>query len=174
MLLIFSTIDPYNQSHHYSWWFNTIETACDALSTVSLKKNQIVKAEILDNEQRTQLPPQAFDGVTISFALQQLEKQWQQILRKPLKIISEADQWLIDLTKQRIKAGQATLEQSCQMILQLETGRKRAKNLVCEKNRKAKFVTDYESMLSTYQAYVVKIKAQQKVALDRLTQLESA
>ncbi|WP_381508399.1 hypothetical protein [Spirosoma flavum] len=86
MFLSFTTIDNLACSRDFSWWFSSIETAMDVLSSISLKGNQLTRAELIDNDQRTQLPVKVFDGSNFSVQIQQLESEWQQALISALPI----------------------------------------------------------------------------------------
>ncbi|MFD2937344.1 hypothetical protein [Spirosoma flavum] len=80
MFISFSTIDNKGQLRNFCWWFSGMEFALDMLSSVLYKGNQLVKAELIDNDQCTQLPVDAFDGSNFRRQIQQLESEWQELL----------------------------------------------------------------------------------------------
>ncbi|GAB2542345.1 hypothetical protein [Spirosoma aerophilum] len=80
MNIKFTTIDDKNRLRNFSWWFPNIETAFDVLSTLCTKGQWLIKAELIDELERTALPIAAFDGVAISPVLNELEKEWQLLL----------------------------------------------------------------------------------------------
>lgn len=84
MLLYFTSIDKQANFRECSWWFNTLEAAFDALNAVSAKGNHIIRAELIDEEKRTALPVDAFDGDSVSMSIKSLENEWQQILNHPV------------------------------------------------------------------------------------------
>jgi hypothetical protein len=84
MLLSFLSIDKQANFRECSWWFNTIEAAFDALNAVCAKGNYIIRAELTENDKRTILPADAFDGGSVSASIMELESEWQQILSQPI------------------------------------------------------------------------------------------
>ncbi|AUD02009.1 hypothetical protein [Spirosoma pollinicola] len=84
MLLSFTSIDQHANFRECSWWLTTPEAAFDALSAVAAKGNQILSALLIDEDQRTILPVDAFDGDIFSAPLKELEQEWQQILSVPV------------------------------------------------------------------------------------------
>lgn len=84
MVLLFTVIDREDRLKSFSWWFGSFEYALDVLSAVHQKGNRILKAEVVENHNRTQLPIDAFDGIMISNTMQALESQWQALLCAPV------------------------------------------------------------------------------------------
>lgn len=80
MNILFTTIDNKNRLRNFSWWFPSIETAFDVLSTLCTKGQWLIKAELIDGLNRIVLPVEAFDGIALSPALNHLEREWQQLL----------------------------------------------------------------------------------------------
>lgn len=86
MLLLFSTHDNDARQRDFSWWFATMETAFDALSSiVASKGTQLIKVEIIDDDHRLSLPVDAFDGSFLSPFINSLEYEWQQVLNEPVR-----------------------------------------------------------------------------------------
>ncbi|SOD82260.1 hypothetical protein [Spirosoma fluviale] len=85
MLLLFTTQDQNASQRNFSWWFATIETALDALSSVASRGNQLIKAEIIDEDHRISLPVDAFDGSFFSPVINELESEWQFLLSEPVR-----------------------------------------------------------------------------------------
>jgi hypothetical protein len=84
MLLFLTTIDRESQFRDFRCWLTSLENVFDFLSYISSTGETIIQAEIVDNDQRIQLPPQAFDGAPFSASILQLESEWQQILSEPV------------------------------------------------------------------------------------------
>lgn len=85
MLLLFTTEDKNATQRNFSWWFTTMETAFDALSTIALRGNQLIKAELIDGDHRIMLPVAAFDGSFLSPVINELEMEWQLLLSEPVR-----------------------------------------------------------------------------------------
>lgn len=86
MLFVFSTINKDIKIRNFSWWFNNLEFALDALNSLVAKGNQIISIELIEDEQRTKLPAGAFDGESISFTIKSLENEWLNLLKEPIDI----------------------------------------------------------------------------------------
>ena len=82
MIIRVKTIDINNQDRYFSWWFSKLEFAFDVLNAIVSTGAILVTVELLDNDRRTQLPINAFDGGDLLFssAVQQLEREWQQLV----------------------------------------------------------------------------------------------
>ncbi|GAB3013050.1 hypothetical protein [Spirosoma pulveris] len=86
MLFTFSTINADTQIRNYSWWFNNLEFAFDAVSLLTLKGCQIITIELHDDEQRIQLAAEAFDGNLISDHIKALENEWIELLNESINM----------------------------------------------------------------------------------------
>lgn len=86
MLIILQTIDVDNQARSFACWFSRLELAFDVLNGIQSTGARLIAAEVIDNDQRTQLPIHAFEGndTLYSTNIQQLEREWQQILSVPI------------------------------------------------------------------------------------------
>lgn len=86
MIILVHTIDANRQNRYFSWWFARLELAFDVLNAIVSTGASLTKVELIDKEQRTQLPVHAFDGEDIPFSteIQQLEREWQQLLNVPI------------------------------------------------------------------------------------------
>lgn len=82
MIILVHTIDVNRQGRYFSWWFARLELAFDVLNAIASTGASLTKVELIDKEQRTQLPVHAFDGKDTPFSteIQQLEREWQQLL----------------------------------------------------------------------------------------------
>ncbi|SOD81844.1 hypothetical protein SAMN06269250_1933 [Spirosoma fluviale] len=86
MLFTFSTINKHTQIRNFSWWFNNLEFAFDAVSLLTLKGCQIITIELHDDGQSIQLPADAFDGHTISSHIKSLENEWIELLNESINM----------------------------------------------------------------------------------------
>lgn len=84
MIILIQTIDVNNQKRYFSWWFSKLELAFDVMNAIQLTGARLLTAELIDDDQRTQLPVDAFDGddIPYSMRIQQLEREWQQVLNQ--------------------------------------------------------------------------------------------
>ncbi|AKD55240.1 hypothetical protein [Spirosoma radiotolerans] len=82
MLILLEIIDVNNQKRCFSWWFARLELAFDVMNAIQSTGARLISAELIDDDQRIQLPIQAFDGDDIPYStkIQQLEREWQQLL----------------------------------------------------------------------------------------------
>ncbi|MFD2934024.1 hypothetical protein [Spirosoma flavum] len=173
MFLIFTTIDSENQLRDFSWWFSSLEIALEVLSSVALRGKQIIKAEILDNDQRINLSPEAFDGSTMSSSIQQLESEWQQILSEPVNLRSVHNEWLVALVRKRIRDNEAHIAQLELAIKTTEQNCRRIRNSICDKRCPSKQLKELEVLLNQYKQYLFNAQTRQKKILDQLIQMQT-
>ncbi|MFD2935223.1 hypothetical protein [Spirosoma flavum] len=84
MILSLTTITSEAEYRNFSCQFSDLETAFDLLNAIVSEGDQLIEAELLDRDERTLLPIEAFDGESCIMPIKQLEKQWEQILSKPV------------------------------------------------------------------------------------------
>ena len=63
-----------------------MEVAFDVMNAIRSTGARLITAELIDNDQRTQLPIVAFDGddTLFSIEIQQLECEWKQLLSQSI------------------------------------------------------------------------------------------
>ena len=134
MMLLLTTIDKEVQVRDFSCILDTLETAFDFLGLIAANGEQILKAEVIDNDERIQLPAEAFTrgGSCFSTPIQQLEHEWRQILAEPLDLPDT--NWLINLTQQRMQLNEDRMNHYRHMITHLTIGLEHARTIPCSES----------------------------------------
>lgn len=103
MILSFTAFDKHGEFRKFFCQLTELEVALDVLSTVAAHGDTIIKAHIIDEGIKTELPPQAFDGEPFSKSIGQLEMQWQTALSEPVCSALFTNNWQVEITRQRLK-----------------------------------------------------------------------
>ena len=172
MTLSFTAIDDGADLQDFSCDLDNLEDALDILSVVALDGHTIVKAYILDEGNRIELPAAVFDGKPISRSVKKLEKQWQTILKKPVRSSVLTDKWLLDITRRRIKLFDDQIAILERTISRFETLRQRAGEKRYGPQR-MRLIHYYDSTLATYRGYAYRSETGRQAMLKKLQQLES-
>lgn len=171
MTLSFTAIDRHNQFRDFSCQLASLEVALDVLSKITMQGSKILTAYIVDEGKRIQLSSEAFDGVSFSEPIYQLEKQWQEILGEPIRSAETVNDWHIQLTRQRIKILEEKIVQFGLIIARFEEFRQRAE-MIYDETRRNKLVRYYDAELIIYRQYVDRAKTGQHIAKKKLRQLQ--
>lgn len=170
MILFLTCIDKETQFRDFFCTINNMETGFDVLSSLSSSGEQIIKAEIIDQGERIQLPPEAFDGDLFSAPIQKLQSEWTAILSPPAV---KANQEILDLFQKQIQNHEANIAQCKHMIGFLEISLENVKLINCSESKRRLLITRYESSLTKYHRYLDKLTVSRQYVLDRFSQLEA-
>jgi hypothetical protein len=87
VLLLLDVIDGEKQFQEISCILKSEEDAFDVISYLSTQAHQILAAYLIDREtpdSPIKLPIDVFDGNSFSRPIKKLQKEWRQILKKPV------------------------------------------------------------------------------------------
>ncbi|UFH54183.1 hypothetical protein [Spirosoma sp. KNUC1025] len=172
MILSFSAIDRHAQFRDFCCNLTGLETILDFLSTITSHGDTILNAYILDEGNRMELPPEAFDGQLFSQPLQQLEEQWQAALRKPVSDKLSANQWHIELIRQQIRLYGDRIETLTLQVDRLEMLRRRVEDMYYDQQRN-QLMEQYTNTLTMYQSHIDRAQDGRQRAIKKLKKLES-
>jgi hypothetical protein len=174
MQLIFTSINSNNQRREFSWWLANLEIICDVLNSIVSKGNQLISAEIVDGDQRTQLSVEAFDGSDCSGAIRQLRQEWQQILSAPVSSRSVHNQRLIGLTQRQVKNHEGRIAQIELAIKALEQQRQQVQNHIFREPSRSVLMSRNEEAIQQFQLHLTIAQARQQTILNKLDQLQKS
>ncbi len=83
VILLLTAIDQQAEVRHFSCQLSDMNTGFDLLTTIALMGHTLIEARLLEEGKWTQLPPRAFDQDPVSPIINELEKEWHQLLTKP-------------------------------------------------------------------------------------------
>ena len=175
MMLSIKTIDTNNEYRDFYWWFDRIETTFDVLNTISSRGDQILKAEIIDNDQRTVLPAEAFDGIggRCSDAIQQLEHEWKEILSQPISQRSVNNYRLINLTRSQIRNQNNRIAQLERAIETIEQRLQQVEYIYAIKPGCMNLLSRNQMSLQQYQQQLDLAQSRQKLLHSQLLKLQA-
>lgn len=82
MLIYCTTVDIRGDYTVFSFDSSSIDECLDAVSKQVYHGLRLVHVELIEGHQSTYLPTDAFDGHSMKIPLEQLRRQWEQILGK--------------------------------------------------------------------------------------------
>lgn len=173
MILFLTCIDKETAFRDFFCTINNLEMGFDVLSSLSSSGEQIIKAEIIDKDERLQLPPEAFDGALFSAPIQELQSEWNAILSQPATPAARADREIIDLFQRQIRNHDINIAQCRHMIHFMETSLNHIDQITSDESKRRLLIARYESSLNRYRNYLGKITSSQQYALARFSQLET-
>lgn len=171
MILFFTALSKEATIKTFSCHQNKLEAAFDLLSQIVAQGDSIISAQIIDEDNITELPPQAFDGEPFTEPINKLEKHWRQILNQPI-LLSPQNHALIDLTHRRISNQNSRIADIDLTINRLDELLKRAEQGHFKDAITLATAIHLKVMISNYQEYASKIRLKQRVAINRLNQLQ--
>ena len=92
MTLSFTTISPEAKFRDFFYYVREIEDGFDALSLIATGEDTLLKVELIDNNIRTSLPVEVFDGERFLEPIQRLKEEWEQVLSQPANVKSIQNQ----------------------------------------------------------------------------------
>jgi hypothetical protein len=174
MHLIFTAIDTQGQFRNFSWWFTNIETIYDVLNSVVSRGSQLLKIEIVDNDQCTELPVEAFDGTFSSEVIYHLEQEWQQMLNKSVCIQPVQKQDMLGLTRQQKEHCENCIAEIELAIRTIEEQNRHVQETVFVEPSRSDLIKRNEMALQQYQHQLAVAQLKQQMITDRLSQLPNS
>lgn len=171
MILFFTTLAKEAIIKTFSCHQDNLESAFDLLSQIVAQGDLIISAQIIDENSITELPPEAFDGESFTEAISKLEKQWQQLLNKPI-LLSPQKYALIDLTRRRINNQNSRIADIDLTINRLDGLLKRAELGHFNDPITLATAIHLKVLISNYQDFANRLRLKQRVTINRLQQLE--
>ena len=87
-MLMLTAIDLQGKVRTFSYEVSHVEQSFDILSDIAARGHFLVRAQLIEDSRWTYLPVEAFDGKPVSPVTYALEKEWEQVLDKPLDVRS--------------------------------------------------------------------------------------
>ncbi|WP_461139981.1 hypothetical protein [Spirosoma pomorum] len=170
MLIVFTTLQ---QCQHQTHRANvaTLEEGLDWLNALVATGQQLCSAYLVDQHSNIRLPADAFDGQSMTGALQDLEQQWQALLpvkAQPTKRALVGTRWAqsrIDLTQQQLQRYERKID-----LIDISIGRIEA--LLKRSHLGAVALSQhYQAVLTQLQLSKQRYQQQRVTYLTRLGQL---
>lgn len=171
MVLFLTARDQNFQFRKFSCQLDKLEVAFEFLTDIVAKGSTLLEAYIIDEGKRTELPLPIFDGSPFLTAMQELEHEWQALLSEPELLTSVQDSLLIPLIQQRARQYEKKIASYEKLIARLEQLLVRTQENFSAGPMKSRIISQYESMISKNQVWLIKAQISHQVVLNRLDQL---
>ena len=171
MVLFLAALDKEAQLREFSCQLDKLEVAFDFLSTIVARGDTLLSAYILDNNERTDLPIDVFDGAPFLEAMQDMEKDWQALLSAPPQPEQSPNQHIIQFIQQRVRQYETRIANEKLMISRLEQLLLRSNEGFSSGHIRSRLIREYEAMISRCQIQLIKTKVCHRLAIERLNQL---
>ncbi|ARK13320.1 hypothetical protein [Fibrivirga algicola] len=171
MVFLLTAIDEACEIREFTCHLDKLENGLDFLSDLVAQGYILLKARILDENNFTQLPVEAFDGVPFSTALQQIEEEWKTILNEPVSRASVAHQAHIQRVQQKLAQCDKLIASYKLTITRLTALVERAHNLAESRQRGSGFIDHYKSIIDSYDTRLVNAYVIHHQLSQRLRQL---
>jgi hypothetical protein len=173
MVLFLTARDQNVQFRKFSCQLDKLEVAFEFLSDIVAKGSTLLQAYIVDEGKRTELPLTIFDGEPFLEAMQELEKEWQTLLHEPAMSTSLHETLLIPLIQHRARQFETKIASYQKLISRLEQLLGRTQKNFSAGPIKSRVISQYESMISRNQVWLIKAQISHQIMLNRLSQLSA-
>ncbi len=174
MIFELTAIDECGETREFTCYLNTLESGFDLLNNVVAMGHSLVTARILDQGNQTDLPTHAFDGVSFSASLQELEREWSTILNE-LIAPTETTQARIGLARRQLEVYKTRII-SYELSATKHTSLLERVQIMQEVNpgaRNLRLIRHYEVILDQYRTQLNNAYLTRHQLLNRLGQLSA-
>ena len=171
MILSFTAIDKNDQFRDFFCQLADLGLAFDLLSRITLLGDTLVKAQVMDEGNRLELPVEAFDGKPFLESMQYLEMQWQDALNEPARPLLPDNTWQIELTRHQISLYESRIGEFNRLIDKFEGFRQRADLTTHDEPWRGRMIRHYNCSLDMYQGYIARARSGKRVAQQKLSLL---
>ncbi len=174
MLLILTAIDENYQLREFSCYLQKLEVGFDLLNDVVAKGHTLVKAHLVDKNQITVLPLDAFDGTSFLTDIQELELEWQSLLQEPLPLSPSDHDELIQWTQLRVEHYENRVTNLNRTLNRLKQIRQRNQDRTPLKPTQLALDTHYGLLINGYEVQLIKAHLIYNAMLKRLGLLRAS
>ncbi|GAB4044913.1 hypothetical protein [Spirosoma litoris] len=162
MLLCLTALDEHQQERRFSCFLYELEVVFEFLNHIIVEGHTLKEVVIIEKGKTRSLPVDAFDGVSVSPAFEQLEQEWSAILAAPLQPVIASEPKDIRWCREQLAFYE-------QRIIQLEL-------MVTDMNRLYQRAEDslkisrnpYQSVLKCYESQLIQAYLFRKEILAHL------
>ena len=166
MLLCLTAIDEHQKERQFSCWLPELEVAFDFLNHIVAKGDVLVSAELIDQNQPTRLPVEAFDGISFLPVLQQLKLEWNTVLAEPPRLSIGSDVDKIRWFREQLARYEQRIIQLELMITDMNRLYQRAEDALRPSRQTSS--NPYQSVLTRYESQLSQAHLLRKGLLERI------
>jgi hypothetical protein len=172
MMLVLTAIDSHHQLREFSCPISQLEVGFDLLNTIVARGHALISAYIMDDNQSTSLPLEAFDGGHFLTAVQELQEEWQTILSDPPQAASLPSVSLSQWRHQRVRRYEVRVDILKRTLDRLQEIWQRARDKTPGQSTPSPVQSHYRDLIERCKVRLIKAQLLYQVALDRLNVAE--
>ncbi len=173
MTFSFTTVTPKTEFRKFFYYVREVEDGLDVLNRIAAGEDTLVKVELIDNNKRTSLPVEAFDGECFSEPIQRLKEEWRQILSQPVNVKSIHNQRISILLRRQHASTESHITTLERAISKTECSLTQIQDSTLDMPYNSMLLNRYKVILKLYQRHLATAQTRQKVYLARLIQLDT-
>ena len=153
---------------------NQLEEALTTLSLIAAAGNTLLEVYIVEDGQRTNLPPQAFDGQDMNRPIRALQAGWVALLSQPTlgQSLQAQRQLLLELTLQRLDQCETLMGEYDESLRKLENMIGRATQTLRSGPRRDRLLLHYQRIVIRQHVSMQQAEADRDNWLKNLTRLK--
>lgn len=123
MVIYLITCDEQGLTNQISFGFDRLEVGLEMVNVLVSEGENLLEVRLVDKKHSMLLPTEAFDGSSCLKPIKKLQKEWRQLLKKPLqpalKLVAP-NQEHVELTQKRLSSWEAKITSYTNLIVFLE------------------------------------------------------
>lgn len=155
----------------FSFRPDKLELGLDFLNLIQAQGETILRAHLIDENGIIELPLDALDGEPFSAPIQELEREWKELLGEPSPFITHLNQELIEWNLKCIDCCETKMANQALQIDRFEWLRRRAEDVLLLEPAKSRLISRYTTLIDTYTRQKAKSEVFHKQILQRLKEL---
>lgn len=151
---------------------DNLESVFEILRLLILQGNTVFEAEVIDEDGCVKLPTHIFDDQSVRGPVQSLEKQWQNVLNKPIGRGSVHNIELRATTRRLMAVNKSQLDHVAICLARLSDLQQRARKTAGDKELKVRIIARYQGLMDTLCDTAVRLEAYQQMNRRSMERLE--
>ncbi|QDK80812.1 hypothetical protein EXU85_20255 [Spirosoma sp. KCTC 42546] len=168
MVFFLTTMDQQGASREFSL-MGDLEVACKLFDHIAKKGHILLKASVVDGDRSSDIPLESFYGPASWPVIEALEREWSNILSKPINIRSVCARKLPDMISRRVERHQACIFQLEQAVVLAEQRLQRVSATILREPHRGRMLHQLEGVLNRHQQNLVTERASLSKFLDQAT-----
>lgn len=171
MLFVINTSNMQGDVQEFPIWLDKLEDGLDLVSKLARKGHTLLKVYVIDQDSKTSLPVELFDGTFFGAPFQQLEQQWRAVLEKPLSPTAVSSGRVSDFFRLRLKTYDRQLSELEHKLTDLRGRLDKVVDARISPILKPNLIQHYQLILTTYEKHHSRLLHMREHATTILGQL---
>ncbi|HLL95764.1 MAG TPA: hypothetical protein VK404_12350 [Spirosoma sp.] len=166
MVFSLSTINQQGETREFSL-SGELEVGCRLFDHIARRGDVLLKATVLDGNRFSELPLESFYGSASLPVMEALEREWENILNRPVTSQFGSKQRLPDLIDRRVERHKACICHLEQAVSLAEQRLQRVFDTISREPHRTRMLTQLESVLKRHQQTLATERASLFTFLDQ-------